>query len=163
MDTLVRSGWWRSVAAMLGMVAVTGCALAAPGDHADVQRELNRSRRQWEALGIQDYRFVARRVCFCGAEITTPVMVEVRGGEVVSRTYQDTGQPVSATYEGLWPAVEGIFDIIQDAIDREAHRIEVEYDPDLRHPTSIGIDFLEHAVDEELGINVSGFAPLPAE
>jgi hypothetical protein len=152
----------RCLAGLLGLLALAGCALSAPGDHADVQRELNRSRRQWEAQGLEDYRFVARRVCFCGGEFTTPVVVEVRGGEVVSRTYQDSGQPVSTTYEGLWPAVEGVFDIIQDAIDREAHRIEVEYDPELRHPTSIGIDFLEHAVDEELGINVSDLAPLPA-
>ena len=162
MDRLVRWVRWSSLAGLLGMVTAAGFSLAAPGDLDDVQRELNRNRRQWEAQGMEDYRFVARRVCFCGGEFTTPVVVEVRGGEVVSRTYQDSGEPVSATYEGMWPAVEGVFDIVQDAIDRGAHRIEVEYDPELRHPTSIGIDFLEHAVDEEQGINISGLTPLPA-
>ena len=145
---------------MVGALTLAGCALTGPEDLRDEQRELNRSRRQWEAAAIEDYRLVARRLCYCGTEVIEPVVVEVSGGEPVSRTYQATGQPVPEQFEELWPTMDGVFAIVQNAIDREAHRIDVEYDPALGFPTSIAIDYLEHAIDEEMRFDVIEMQPL---
>lgn len=149
------------VATGLALLALGGCGLLGSGRNEEVQRELNRNRRQWEAQGLEDYRYVARRGCFCPSEVVAPVVVEVRGGEVVARTYQESGEPVESTYAGLWPSLDGVFDIVQDAIDREAAQITVEYHSDLGYPQSIAIDYQENAVDEELAFTAGELDALP--
>lgn len=149
-----------AVLGILMAIGSSGCLLVSPERHDDVQRELNQNRRQWEAQGIEDYRFVARRACYCGQEAVGPVVVEVRDGEIAAQSYQETDQPVTSTYAGLWPTMDGVFDIVQDAIDRDAHQIRVEYDPQHGFPTSITIDYMEHAIDEELGFIVGAFEVL---
>lgn len=149
----VRSGALCTVMA----IGLSGCFLAGSERHEDVQRELNQNRRQWEAQGIDEYRYAARRACYCGQEAVGPVVVEVRNDEIVARTYQETDESVSSTYSGLWPTMDGVFDIVQDAIDRDAHQLRVEYHPERGFPTMISIDYMEYAIDEELGFIVEEF------
>ena len=49
--------------------------------------ELRERRAAWLAHGIDDYRFQLQISCFCGAQITRPVVIEVRGGAIA--TVQD--------------------------------------------------------------------------
>jgi hypothetical protein len=148
-------------AAVMGAIALGGCVLLGSNRHDDAQRELNQNRRLWEAQGIDDYRFVARRSCFCGPESTAPVVVEVRDDQIVSLTYQETGEPVSETYAGLWPSLDGVFDIVQDAIDRDSYQVIVEYDRERGFPTVISIDYIEQAIDDELVFYSGPFELLP--
>lgn len=58
--------------------------------------ELQQRRAAWIARGIDDYRVQMRIICFCGSEITRPVLVEVRGG-VVARVWDlETAKPVAS-------------------------------------------------------------------
>ena len=139
------------------LLLASGCGLVSSSQRDEVQRELNRNRRLWQSHSVEDYRYVGRRLCYCGQEATGPVRVEVVDGEVVSLTYEEDGEPVVATFAGLWPGFEGVFDIVQDAIDRDAAEIVVEYHAEYGYPTSIGIDYMENAVDEELGYVVEDF------
>ncbi|HEU0021543.1 MAG TPA: DUF6174 domain-containing protein [Dehalococcoidia bacterium] len=45
---------------------------------------------------------------------------------------------------------------LQDAIDRDAASIRVNYDSRLGYPVSIAIDYNTMMADEELGFSVSG-------
>jgi hypothetical protein len=149
------------VTALLALAALQGCALLGSSRDDEIQQELNRNRRQWQAQGLDDYRYEVRRGCFCPAEVVGPVVVEVRDGEVVQRIYAENGEPVGATYAGLWTDVDGVFDVIQDAIDRDAARITAEYHPEMGYPRSIAIDYLAQAVDEEIAVTVGEVEPLP--
>jgi len=42
--------------------------------------ELEQRRADWIARGITDYRFQLQITCFCGGDITRPVLIEVREG-----------------------------------------------------------------------------------
>jgi hypothetical protein len=78
------------------------------------------------------------------------------GEEVVSVYDVETGEPVTeplATY----PTVEELFAEVEDAIRREAFRLQAAYDDELGYPTNVSIDFLEYAVDEEMAFVVSNF------
>lgn len=154
--------WQRAAGlALLTVVAgLAGCGAPRSSPLDTAQGELDRNRRTWEALGSEDYRYVGRRGCFCPPDIYSPVIVEVRGGEVVSRTYQEDGRAVSEEHAELWPALPGVFDLVQDAIDREAADVAVAYDPDTGVPRTIRIDYDEMMADEELGYEVEGFEPL---
>jgi hypothetical protein len=155
--------WSRWGAGVLALLALEGCGLFGSTRESELQRELNRNRRHWEAQAIDDYRYVGRRGCYCGNEVTRPVVVEVRDGEVVSVAYQESGGAVEATYAGLWPAMEGVFDILQDALDQEAVDVTARYDADHGFPEHIAIDYSENVVDEELAYTVEDFQPLDAD
>jgi hypothetical protein len=58
--------------------------------------------------------------------------------------------------------VEGLFDILRDAIVRDAHVIEVTYDVETGVPIKFWIDYAENIADEELGFRVTeSVASLP--
>lgn len=158
-----RRGIYQPVRALgvAALIAFHGCGLLGSSRHEDIQRELNRNRRQWEAQAIQNYRYVGRRGCYCPGEVVDPVVVEVRSGQITSLTYQQSDESVGPTYAGLWPPLDGVFEIVQDAVDREAAGIDVQYHAELGFPRSISIDYMEHAVDEELTYSVEAFELLP--
>ena len=88
------------------------------------------------------------------------IEVEVSARVVVAVRDSETGNPVAPELEELYPGVEGLFEVVQDALDRDAHRVTVLYDPTLGYPREISIDYLEFAIDEELMLNAEGLVPL---
>src|SRR5512132_2692070 len=44
--------------------------------------ELQEHRAAWVSHKIDDYRFQLQISCFCGGQITRPVVIEVRGGAI---------------------------------------------------------------------------------
>ncbi len=55
----------------------------------------------------------------------------------------------------LHETVEGLFDLIADAIARRAYSIQAAYHPDLGYPESVYIDYDERQADEERGFNIT--------
>lgn len=52
--------------------------------------------------------------------------------------------------------MDELFEVVQDAIDQEAHTLTVEYHAQLGYPTSIDNDYWLNAVDEEVSFRASG-------
>jgi hypothetical protein len=118
------------------------------------QDELTEAVARWEEAGLQDYVFEFQRLCFCGGDTIRRVRIEVRNGSVSAATYVDDGSPVREEYRTDLPTIEDLFEEIQDAIDREAHSLAASYHADRGYPTSVAIDYIENAVDEEMAFNV---------
>jgi hypothetical protein len=57
---------------------------------------------------------------------------------------------------GFFLTVDELFEVVQDAIDQEAYSLTVGYHAQLGYPTSIDIDYLLNAVDEEVSFRASG-------
>ncbi len=119
-------------------------------------RELDRNKALWERVRPSKYVFDVERLCFCGVEARGPVRVEVSAGRVSVRTYVDSREPVPSTYESLFPSVDGLFELLVDAMERDAHQIEVTYDRETGVPIDLWIDYVENVADEELGFRVTG-------
>jgi hypothetical protein len=79
-----------------------------------------------------------------------PVTVLVRNGAVESRQYMSSGANVSAQYAQIFPAVEGLFSMIDDAIKAGTKPLTTQYDPTLGYPTRIALG--DPAVDAPLYI-----------
>ena len=123
--------------------------------------ELELQRQIWDGLGILNYRYTLQRTVFNGPQYTDPVIVEVRGGQVFSRTYANTGQPVTIPDPSWWPAIDGLFDIIQDAQDRNAALAEARYDPNLGYPVWGNFDYNLGLADDEHSFTAGSFQQLP--
>lgn len=144
----------RSVMAGLTLLVGASCGLITGSD--DKESELRRAELRWSRSGVQDYQVVVQYLCFCG--YTRPVRLTVRSGNVVSRVDAETGQPVPSFGENVRD-IAGLFDLIREAMGQNAYRLDVTYDPEYGFPTLIDIDYIQHAVDDELRVTTSGFQP----
>jgi|GEM_PF-1252618 hypothetical protein len=137
----------------LAVLLTAGC-----GDSTgptDPQTELNANRALWNRSGIVSYRMTLIRTigsddpAMASLIGTAPILVEVRDGQVAQRTFAASGVPLGEQFALTFPAVPGLFDRIQQAIDQQAIGLAVRYDETLGFPVSIQIDVLAGAGDEE--------------
>ena len=136
-------------------LAVTGCTdSTSPSDEATA---LALSRARWFNYGFTDYQFTIARVCQCLPEMAGPVLVEVRGGLVVEQRYA-SGISVDPQYSDLFTAVPGLFDLIDEALRREAAGLAVRYNATFGYPESIQIDWVAGAVDDEVSYRITDFS-----
>jgi hypothetical protein len=128
---------------ILVLVAVF-LGLATPARADDPQAALDAARTHWANRGLTNYGFQVQRSCFCPPQYTRRYRIHVRAGAAV-------GAPKVARDYDTVPKLHGI---VQDAIDNHAASLSVTYDTD-GVPTSIAIDHIEYAVDDEEGYTAS--------
>lgn len=116
--------------------------------------QLQQSKRLWAKQKIANYRYTLSRSCFCVPEARQPVKIEVRNGKVTSLVAANSGKAVNPEYFSKYDSIPKLFDIVQDAIAKKAHRISVTYHPTLGYPTKIEIDYDQQMADEELYVTV---------
>lgn len=157
--TTRRSFGRRLTALGLGLL-VAGCAGAGPAEIEGVEGELERARQRWEAAGLADYRWTVTRNCFCIDESRGPAVVTVRDGAVTAVETVDGGRPVDPMYRDLFPSVEGLFAVIEDALARGAATVDVRFDAGSGVPLHVWIDYDEMMADEEQGFEATVPGPL---
>ena len=147
-----------ALAALLGLGAF-GCGSAtAPSDPLERERErLQQARGQWRSQGIADYRFDFRRICFCAPPFTDPVRVTVRRGAIVAVERVSDAAPQDPAF---YYTIEGLFSVLEEAIDQDANQLTASYDSALGYPTSAYIDPDAMIADEELGLTASDLQAL---
>jgi hypothetical protein len=144
----------------LGLALLGACIVfVGPGERNDDLAALVSARARWNALGTSDYEYVLQQKCFCVLG-GVPVRVLVRAGAVVSAVRETDGQAIPPELRGGFVPVERLFDVIVDAMDRGAHRIEASYHPQFGYPTDFFIDFSPDVADEEMGYTASALRPL---
>jgi hypothetical protein len=158
--TLVTGPGTAFVTIAAGILLAAGLFQACSEALGPLQSELNANRQKWEAQRLSDYTYRFRQLCFCPQEITAEVWIHVEGDEVVSATFVVSGEPVGQPRLVELRTVDGLFDYLQDAIDREAHTIEATFDQAMGYPTHAAIDFIENAVDEEQAFTAEELTPL---
>ncbi len=144
--------WLTELAACAWIAAACSNPLSAQ------QRELDANRERWQASDIVSYTYRLEIGCFCPPEITSPVLVRVSQDSIVSVVYAASGDTVAALVSSFY-TVGGLFEVVEDAIEREAHELSVIYDDSLGYPRRIVIDYEEQAVDEELALTASDLTP----
>ncbi len=127
----------------------------------ELREELIQNRELWEAQGTTDYQMEFRWNCFCPQEYVAPLIITVtRGDTIDSVVFAANKLPVDRKVSADYPSIYGLFDLIQDAIDRSAFHISVKYQADLGHPLSAGIDYDRRIADEETGFQVGAVTKL---
>lgn len=133
---------------------LAACEPLGLGD--DGRDRLEENRRRWERNGYASYDLTVRAHCFCG--IVEPVRIEVRDGVRVATILVSSGEPVPVQAD-WFPTVPGLFDIVEDAIERDAHALDVRYHDDLGVPMRIEIDYIGNAIDDEVTWTVEALVP----
>lgn len=157
---------WLLVPALVAIAVCDGDPLREPdldsiGETAEHAEALDRNRSRWEARGPRSYEYVLERLCFCPPESRGPYLVRVEDGEVAAVLDPATGEPVDPEDDRWIVSLDGLFDVIVDALERDAHELRVEYDPELGFPAEIFIDYRKQVIDEEVGFEARDLTPLP--
>ena len=138
-----------TLAALTLTLALSGCDTLTPQES-----DLALARHRWERSAPQRYVYSVERLCFCA--FRGPARVTVDSGQVVSVVpVPPQEEPPYEGWEEWFPSVEGLFDILEDAIAQDADSIAVTYDPATGVPVEFFIDYLRMAADEELGMRVT--------
>lgn len=148
----------RALAAVLPVVSLAACSIFGPDDRLD--DELAGARARWASVGPDSYTFTLQRICFCLPESSGPARVTVIDGAVSGVVYAESGEPVPEQYAYGFPSVGGLFDVIEEALEQDAARVDVTYDPETGVPIDIFIDYHEGVADEELGFSASIPTPM---
>lgn len=132
---------------------LAACGIVGP-DGSGLRQEIADHRAVWEATRPFAYAYVVARQCFCPTEAIGPVRVRVQGDSVTSRTYVDGGAPVSSEFTDLFPDVDGLFDVLTDALDQGADTVTVDWADQGGVPREIFIDRYLNAADDEVWYQV---------
>lgn len=116
--------------AVLLPAALLACGVSPTG----LMLALSSAQERWERHEPAAYRMTIQRSCECLPEMSGPVVVTVRDGAVISRTYVQSGAPVTATFAELFPAVEGLFALIESALRDGIEPVDPRYDERLGYP-----------------------------
>lgn len=147
----------RRTLAAAALLTATGCIVfVGPRDADGELRDLVAAKARWNTSGVSDYDMVVRALCFCvygGQE----VRVTVRAGRVTTATLVQGGQ--SLPTENYY-SVEGLFDLIENAVERNAKEIDATYDSARGYPRLFQIDYSEMIADEEYGHEIVSFQPV---
>lgn len=126
----------------------------------DIQAALDRNRARWENSHIKNYDFTFQWICFCLDHLVVPVDVSVRNGEISS--IRRHGREVPSSQFGDYRTVDGLFDLLQAALEQNAHSITARFDPSHGAPLMTWVDYLEFAVDDEREFVVENLRIAPA-
>jgi hypothetical protein len=122
--------------------------------------EFDKNLAKWQDAKVTHYRYTLFIGCFCAFTEDMPVTIEVNNGEIVSITSTNGNaiNPGDAPYESVkyYADMDLLFNQLKDSLDK-ADKVEMTYDPTYGFPTSIAIDQVEQAVDDELYITVDNF------
>lgn len=122
---------------------------------------LAKNRDKWNSQGVGHYRFELTISCFCPFFEVNPVTVEVLDGKIVLMTGAD-GQPLPEQFRSEFDqagTVERLFAIAEENI-ANADQVDVTYDAVYGFPSSIIVDRIELAMDDEISYYVENFEVL---
>lgn len=137
-----------------------GCVIFSSNGEDD-QGELDLNRSLWDAAAIHDYSMSFQRLClFCSVEFLIPVRITVRGDTILELTNLDTGAPVQQPAEGAFLTIEGVFDVIQGAINQNAAEIDVSYNSMFGYPADVNIDPSRSLFNDDSQFQIREFVEL---
>lgn len=142
---------------LLGLTAILAACSLFPGASSPPRGALEAlaaHQAQWTSKGLDDYTLTITRQCFC--PFTDPLQVTVVDG--VATAITNVGQAVQPREaDGLPKTVPELFAVV--AAQAGAAKVTVEWDPAFGFPTSIQVDSIANAIDDEFGYLVTDFRP----
>ena len=137
----------------------------------DVQTNLTAARTTFNDLFSSDgagavdgdimYGFGYTRNCYKCSQpsMSGPNWVVVEAKDTIRNITDRYFEPLLEDISSEVKTIDGLFTIIQDAIDVNAHQINVTFDSTYGYPSSIYIDYDPMLLGEEYSVKIDAFSP----
>jgi len=139
------------------LAPLCGCEIIGLRDdrHVDTQSRLDNNRKMWGSQMASNYEFNFQWSCYCTMDFVAEAKIGVRGSRINGADFVEGNVPIPLDLANVrYKTVDGLFDLLQSAIDENAHTISAKYHPELGYPTEVWIDYEQNSVDEELGFSI---------
>jgi hypothetical protein len=140
-------------AALLAMAFLLAPACSDQGPQDELLGYVQNARARWRSVRPDRYSYDLYRICECTPEMAGPVSVTAQGSGAVAWRYDD-GTEVGAALRPFFPSVDGLLDLIEDAIREGAFEVTVQYDQVTGVPVEFRIDYEQLVFDEEASYRV---------
>lgn len=148
---------------LLAVVALAplsgGCSDQGPDD--ELLRHVETARSRWNSARLDRYAYGLLRICECTPELAGPVSVSVQGADAIAWTYAD-GSVVPPAIRPSFPSVDGLFDMIEQAIRQGAWEVSAMYDEQTGVPIEFRLDYEQFVFDEEAYYRVVAMPQAPS-
>ena len=148
------------------LASVLACNNAEPDPLlARAQVELDSHRALWEQTRSSAYTYEYKVHCECSDAFGQPVKVTVNNGEIESIVYAESGDmgksgdPPVVSGSPRYHTIDGLFDVIQDAITNEVDKVSVSYDRKFGYPRKVEIDHMFNSTDDEYFVAAAHYKP----
>lgn len=139
--------------AVSGAVALLGVG-CRPTDELERERQkLERASARWSDVHSSDYAYIYTHRCFC-EQGGRAVLITVRADTVTAIEDASSGEPVLLS-PLLYTTVDGLFEMIHDALLRDPDHLEATYDSRDGYPRTLAVDYSRTADDDEFGFSVT--------
>ena len=148
---------FRIIVLYFTLAPLCGCDILRLADdrHVDTQSQLDNNRKKWDSEMASNYQFSFQWSCYCTMDFVAQVNITVLENRIHSAAYVDGDVPIPLEVAiERYEAMDGLFDLLQSAIDENAYTISANYHPDLGYPIEVWIDYEKNSVDEELGFTI---------
>lgn len=146
------------------ILALAGCELVSNTSEVERTRAVTADfsniedpRARWEAYELADYTIEQVLGCFCAGP--RKFVAVVRDNDVVALQKASPALEDESWLDG-YHTVDELFDLIEDARERDPAVLEVSYHPRYGYPTRIYVDYSAQTADEELGFTLSNLRRL---
>jgi hypothetical protein len=121
-------------------------------DRVAAQQALDANIALWQRSSMASYQYTYLQQCFC--PLRGDIVVTVVNGQVTEAFRLRDGTYLSAQEIGGVFPIEGLFNKIQESINRNVYSLKVTYNATLGYPESIAIDQDARLVDDEVTYTV---------
>lgn len=119
--------------------------------YSELQKQLDDAKSKWASAKLSKYDLIQQKSCFCIEDAIRPMLFTVLSWSVIgtSAVYYDSNSEIDPWYWDSLMSIDKAFALIQEAIDKNAASLNVEYDMTLWYPKVINIDRDSMMADEE--------------
>jgi hypothetical protein len=135
-----------------GIPALVAAALLSSGcasSKGSGGNPLEGAMAKWKSAGLHDYSYHYQWSCFCPEEYRKAVVITVRRDSIAGVVFAGTRAAVPRENWSRYQTIDGLYTMLQEAVDHKAYRMDVTYDEDFGYPRTASIDYDEHLADEE--------------
>ena len=142
---------------LLGLTALLAACSYLPGASLSPRdlalRDLAVHQAQWQSKGITSYTFTITRQCFCPSDVLDVVVVD----GVATKVTVDGKAPDAFQVNGVPLTIQALFALV--VAQPETAGMTVEWDQTFGYPSSVQVDPIANAIDDEFGYSVTNFRP----
>ena len=104
---------------------------------------------------VSNYQFRFQWFCFCTMDFVAEVNITVRENRIHSVAFVNGNVPIPLDIAiERYHTMDGLFNLLQSAIDANAHTISAKYHSELGYPAQVWIDYEQRTVDEERAFSI---------
>ncbi|WP_309670146.1 DUF6174 domain-containing protein [Gemmatimonas sp.] len=148
----------RLAVALLGLLLLAGGCSDPTGPE---EARLTAAQRRWESTRptSNSYTMQQRVLCFCVTGSTT-FQVTVTAGSITRAVNLTTGESLSVTLLTIFRTVDQLFAQAREGLTRAGVVQSMAFDAALGYPTTLSLDPVRDAIDDEVTYITSNVAPL---